>query len=75
MATTLEDMGFKASLADPNVWLAKDYTCEGSTITSGQVYRGHAYYNCIFMYINDILLISEDPKEIMTVIAKSTHHE
>jgi hypothetical protein len=39
LAATLQDMGFKASLADPDVWMAKDFKQEGSNIIAGECLR------------------------------------
>jgi hypothetical protein len=31
-------------LADPDVWMAKDFKQEGSSIIAGECFRGQAYY-------------------------------
>lgn len=59
-ASTLQDMGYKATLADPDVWLSRGYRKNGTP-----------YYRYIFVYVDDILVLAENPQEIMAVIAKS----
>jgi hypothetical protein len=71
LAATLQGMGFKASLADPDVWMAKDFKQEGSSIIAGERFRGQAYYKYIFVYVDDILVLAENPKSIMDVLAKT----
>jgi hypothetical protein len=64
-------MGFRASYADPDVWMAKDYRRKGTTIINGFPTRGAAYYKYIFVDVNDILVLAEKPREIIDVIAKA----
>lgn len=70
-AGTLQDMGFKASYADPDVWIAKDYRKRGTTLINGVPTRGASYYKYIFVYVDDILVIAEQPREINNVIARA----
>jgi hypothetical protein len=57
-ASTLIDLGFKGSYADPDVWIRP------STID------GISYYEMILVYVNDILCISKDTQRIMHHISK-----
>jgi hypothetical protein len=70
-ASTLQDMGFKASFADPDVLLANDFKLKGTIVLQGNIQRGEACYKNIFIYIDDILVLAENPKDILNVIAKS----
>jgi hypothetical protein len=54
MAKKLDEMGFKSSVADPDVWLRP-----ASRADSEQ------YYEYILMYVDDILAISADPMPII----------
>ena len=49
MAETLDNIGFKSSLADPDVWMRP------ATKASGE-----RYYEYILFYVDDILCISHD---------------
>jgi hypothetical protein len=52
-------MGFQASLADPDVWYrvaTKD--------------DGFEYYKYLMVYIDDILLLSHNGKDVMKTIMK-----
>jgi hypothetical protein len=57
-ASTLIDLGFKRSYADPDVWIRP------STID------GISYYKMILVYVDDILCISKDTQRIMNHISK-----
>jgi hypothetical protein len=57
MAKKLDDMGFKSSVADPDVWVR----------TATKV-DGEEYYEYILMYVNDILAVSATPLPIMQEI-------
>ena len=58
LADTLGNfMGFKSSLADPDVWLK----AETST-------TGFKYYAYILVYVDDILIIDKDPRKYMTML-------
>jgi hypothetical protein len=61
-AQTLLDLQFISSLVDPNVWLreaVKKY--------------GEQYYEYLFVYDDDILVISESPEAIITTLSQSYH--
>jgi hypothetical protein len=67
-------MGFRASYADPDVWMAKAYKKKGTAITQdGIPTRGAAYCQYIFVYVDDILVLSECPGDIIQVIGKAYH--
>jgi hypothetical protein len=51
---TLQDLGFTSSLADPDVWLHP-----------AMKRIGFAYYEYIFVYVDDLLIISEEPNLII----------
>ena len=71
-AGTLHDMGFRASYADPDVWMAKAYKKKGTTVNpDGTHSKGVAYYQYIFVYVDDISVRSESPQEIIQVIGKA----
>jgi hypothetical protein len=56
---TLQDMGFISSLSGPNVWIwpaAKN--------------SGFTYYEYIFVYIDDLLVIFEKPDLIIKGMGK-----
>jgi hypothetical protein len=57
LSSTLQDMNFKPSLADPDVWMRP------ATKTNGE-----EYYEYILVYVDDILVISHDPNQAMTTI-------
>jgi hypothetical protein len=59
-ASTLTDLGFKGSYADPDVWIRP------STIDSV------SYYEMILVYVDNILCISKDTQQIMNHISKYT---
>jgi hypothetical protein len=42
-------------------------------IIAGKGFRGQAYYQYIFVYVDDILVLAENPKDIMEVLAKTYH--
>jgi Reverse transcriptase (RNA-dependent DNA polymerase) len=54
LATSLTDLGYTSSLADPDVW-TKPNVKE----------NGYEYYEMILVYVDDILVISHDTKEVM----------
>lgn len=60
MAKKLDELGFKSSVADPNVWLRAAVKPDGET-----------YYEYTLMYVDDILVISLDPMSIMKELQKS----
>ena len=61
MAEKLTGMGFLSSMADPDVWLR--------AATKGD---GEQYYGYILMYVDDILAISCDARQILEEIQEAT---
>ena len=59
MSQTVEAMGYKNSVADPDVYLRE------STKTSGET-----YYELLLVYVDDILCISEKPQTTLDAITK-----
>lgn len=55
LASTLSDMGYKATEADRNVWIKKG--CKPD---------GFRYYQLILVYVDDILHISHSPMDVIT---------
>ena len=55
IAATLRDMGFKMCQADPDVWI------RANTRPSD----GFQYYEYVLVYIDDLLIVSHDPKTVM----------
>jgi len=53
-ANTLYDMNFKPSYADPNVWMRAAVTP-----------NGFKYYEYIFVYVDDLLILSHQTKAIV----------
>jgi hypothetical protein len=61
MATKLDEIGFKSSTADPDVWLRPaTKSC------------GFKYYEYVMVYVDDILALSEDPTRILKSIEGDT---
>ena len=60
LAETLDSMGFKSSLADPDVWLRAAVKPDGEE-----------YYEYILVYVDDILCMSHKAIEAMQEIQKS----
>jgi hypothetical protein len=60
LSQTLHDMGFKPTLADPDVWI------QPSTKDCGL-----EYYKYILAYVDDLLVISHVPKPVMITTAKA----
>jgi hypothetical protein len=58
LASSLQDMGFQSSLADPDVWLRPAVEQTGET-----------YYEYIFVYVDDLLVLSVNPQIIMKTIS------
>jgi hypothetical protein len=56
-AKKLDEMGFKSSVADPDVWLRPASKIDGET-----------YYEYVLMYVDDILGVSANPLPIMQEI-------
>ncbi len=57
LSSTLHDMNFTPSLADPDVWIRP----------SSKPSR-EEYYEYILVYVDDILIFSHDPNQAMTAI-------
>jgi hypothetical protein len=57
LSSTLRDMNFTPSLADPDVWMRPSAKP-----------NGEEYYEYILVYVDDILVISHDPNQAMTTI-------
>jgi hypothetical protein len=57
LAPLLQDLGYKSTKADPDVWLqkaAKD--------------NGHKYYKMLFVYVDNILALSHKAKDAIKEI-------
>lgn len=54
MAEKLDDLGFKSSQADPDVWMRPAIKSDGEE-----------YYEYVLVYVDDILLISMDARTIL----------
>ena len=59
MAERLDEMGFRSSIADPDVWIRPAAKADGEK-----------YYEYILVYVDDILAISTKAKEVMLEIAE-----
>jgi Reverse transcriptase (RNA-dependent DNA polymerase) len=55
MADTLRHIGFKGCYADPDVWMRPATKPDGTK-----------YYEYVLIYVDDALVVSHDPKSIMT---------
>lgn len=60
LAGTLGNLGFKPTLADPDVW-----------IRPASKLNGEHYYEYLFVYVDDILVLSEKPEIVMQGISKA----
>lgn len=60
LASVLDDIGFKSSIADPDVWMRP----------AVKAASGEEYYEYILVYVDDLLCISEDPMRPMSDISK-----
>jgi len=60
LSGTLHDLGFKSSLADADVWMRPNVKRSGEH-----------YYDYIFVYVDDLLVISAYATQIMETIGKS----
>jgi hypothetical protein len=60
LAQAIGDMGFKASLADPDVWMRPAVKPDGSK-----------YWEYLATYVDDVLCLSLDPKGIMTTLEET----
>ena len=59
LAQHVEELGFFASEADPDVWMRPAVTRDG-----------HEYYEYMLCYVDDILCISKNAKEVMQELQK-----
>ncbi len=59
LANTLHSMGFKSSLADPDVWLRP--ACKPN---------GFKYYEYLLAYVDDILVLSYEPGKILSHLSE-----
>ena len=59
LAGTLRDMKFEDTRADPDVW-RRPATKE----------NGDLYYELLLVYVDDILLVSDAPKETLLAIGE-----
>ena len=60
LAETLDDLRFKSSIADPDVWMRPAVKSDGEE-----------YYKYILCYVDDVLGISVDPMRLMKGIQKA----
>ena len=60
LAEKLDDIGFKSSIADPDVWMRPASKPDGEE-----------YYEYILVYVDDIMCISHEPMRPMKEIASS----
>jgi len=58
-AQSLHDLGYTPSLADPDVWFRAETKPDG-----------FAYYAYILVYVDDILVVSHEPKTTMEALSK-----
>ena len=61
MAKKLDEIGFKSSPADPNVWLRPGIKDDGSE-----------YYEYMLMYVDDVLAISTNAKQLLRSLEGDT---
>ena len=59
MANKLDEMGFKSSVDDPDVWMRPAVKPDGEE-----------YYKYILMYVDDILAISMQPRDVINDIKR-----
>jgi hypothetical protein len=59
LSSTLHDLGFKSSLADADVWMMPNVKL-----------KGEYYYDYIFVYVDDLLVLSAFARDIMETIGK-----
>ncbi|KAG7369925.1 reverse transcriptase RNA-dependent DNA polymerase [Nitzschia inconspicua] len=57
LAATLRDLGFTETKADPNVWIRPDTKDDGTE-----------YYEMLFVYVDDVLALSKNPRSIIDAI-------
>jgi hypothetical protein len=61
-ASTLTDIGFKSTLADPDVWIRPQVKPDG-----------FEYYEMVLVYVDDILVLSHEVKSTMDAISALYH--
>jgi hypothetical protein len=59
LANTLHDLQYRSSLADPDIWMRPSVKR-----------NGEHYYEYVAVYVDDILVISESPKQTMDCLSK-----
>jgi len=59
MAATLREAGFTGSHADPDVWMRKNSKADGTP-----------YWEYVLCYVDDICVVSHDPKSIMDYLSQ-----
>lgn len=59
MAATLREAGFTSCLADPDVWMRKQVKPNGDK-----------YWEYVLCYVDDLLVLSHDPKSVMDFLAQ-----
>jgi Reverse transcriptase (RNA-dependent DNA polymerase) len=59
MSSTLCPLGFKGCLTDSDVWL--QHACKPD---------GTKYYEYVLIYVNDILVVSHDPEQVMKMLGE-----
>jgi hypothetical protein len=57
-ATTLTDLGYMSTKADPDVWIRAQVKPDG-----------FEYYEMVLVYVDDIMVLSHEPKQTMDAIA------
>ena len=60
LAEKLDDMVFKSSIADPDVWMREATKSDGEE-----------YYEYILVYIDDLLAISSDARSFIPEVAEN----
>ncbi len=60
MAATLREAGYKSCQADRDVWMRKSAKPDGTP-----------YWEFVLCYVDDLLVVSHDPKKVMDHFAKS----
>ena len=57
LAQALRDIGFVSTIEDPDVWIRPAVRDDG-----------YEYYEMVFVYVDDLLVISHDPKKVIDAI-------
>jgi hypothetical protein len=58
-AEALHDLGYKSSLADPDVWYREEAKPDG-----------FRYYSYVLVYVDDVLVVSHEPNKVMIALSK-----